>query len=197
MAEATDVHAAPEPSMEEILASIRRIIADEKEPVAAPESAGDGDEDVLELTQMVQDDGSVVDIAPPPPPAPEPVPEPIAAPVVEAAVEVEAPAPVVETPPPPPPAPVARVARDDGLISSMAATAASSSLAALANTVQIERRAAMPIMTPIGNGARTLEEMVLELMRPMLKDWLDQNLPAVVERIVQKEVERIARHSEE
>jgi len=50
-------------------------------------------------------------------------------------------------------------------------------------------------MTPFGNGARTLEEMVLELMRPMLKSWLDQNLPPIVERLVQKEVERIARRA--
>lgn len=168
-----------EPSMEEILASIRRIIADEKdgEPAAAAEEApAVVEEDVLELTQMVQDDGSVVDVT-----------KQVSEPPVEI-IEPPAPAPA------PAPPQVQQTDPGEGLLSNMAAEAATSSLAALANTVQIERRASSPMSyTPLGNGARTLEEMVLELMKPMLKDWLDQNLPAVVDRLVQKEVERIAR----
>src|SRR5580704_16715 len=78
---------AAEPSMEEILASIRKIISDD-DPAKAKG-------DVLELTQVVQEDGSVVDTkaaaAPPPPPPP-------------AAAAPPPPPPKVETPPPPPPA---------------------------------------------------------------------------------------------
>ena len=77
-----------------------------------------------------------------------------------------------------------------------AADAASSSLADLANKVENERKASMT-SSFIGNGSQTLEGMVLELMRPMLKGWLDENLPPIVERIVQKEVERIARKSDD
>jgi cell pole-organizing protein PopZ len=40
---------------------------------------------------------------------------------------------------------------------------------------------------------RTLEEVVTELLRPMLKTWLDENLPELVERLVQAEIERVAR----
>ncbi|MDB5505944.1 MAG: hypothetical protein JWR75_582 [Devosia sp.] len=45
----------------------------------------------------------------------------------------------------------------------------------------------------MGNGGVTLEAMVREMMRPMLKDWLDENLPAVVERMVEKEIARVSR----
>ena len=44
---------------------------------------------------------------------------------------------------------------------------------------------------PIGNGARTLEQLTREVMRPMLKEWLDENLPDLVERLVQEEIERM------
>jgi cell pole-organizing protein PopZ len=69
-------------------------------------------------------------------------------------------------------------------------------LSSLANTVEIERLSSAPVSaTFVGNGHRTLEDMVIELMRPLLKDWLDQNLPVIVERLVQKEIDRIAKRS--
>ncbi len=169
-----------EPTMEEILASIRRIIADEKDPAAAPAEAPPVEEpaapvppsdDVLELTQMVLEDGSVVDLA-----AKEPSPEP----------------------PPPKETPVEQVAdkpvEPDSLISEKAAKSAMASLATLASTVNIERMAAAVPTTPLGNGGRTLEDMVMELMKPLLREWLDAHLPGIVEKIVQKEIERIAHH---
>lgn len=183
MADVQDADANAEPSMEEILASIRRIIADEKDPNAA--EAPVSEENALELTQMVQEDGSIVDVSSVPETTlPEPMPEPPAA-----VAPPEEPKPA---PPPPPEEPTE-------LVSAPAADSAASSLAALANTVQIEKAAAMPAMsrTPLGRDNRTLEEMVLELMKPMLKAWLDENLPAIVERLVQKEVERIARRVSE
>jgi hypothetical protein len=45
----------------------------------------------------------------------------------------------------------------------------------------------------LSENARTLEDIVKEMMRPMLKDWLDENLPGLVERIVRAEIERVAR----
>ena len=42
-------------------------------------------------------------------------------------------------------------------------------------------------------NARTLEDLVREMLRPMLKTWLDDNLPGLVERLVRAEIERVAR----
>lgn len=182
MAEVQDPsQAAPEPSMEEILASIRKIISDDApQPPAATNGAAT--DDVIELTQVVEEDGSVNEIAmSEPAPQQMPVAEPVAA---------SAPPPVMPTPAPLPPA--------DPLVSEPAATAAGSALSALANTVEIDRWSSIQTTsTALGNGSRTLEDMVIELMRPLLKQWLDQNLPATVDRLVQKEIERIARRGKE
>ncbi len=167
----------PEPSMEEILASIRRIISDEVPPPVSAEPApslsveGDkSEEDILELTQIVQEDGAVVDFV-----------EPALSP------------PAVF---PPTPALFEPSLKTESLVSSPAAQTAASALSSLAQTVEIERLATTPLgVTALGNGGRTLEDMVIELMRPLLKDWLDQNLPPLVERLVQREIERIARRS--
>lgn len=184
MADAQDANNASEPSMEEILASIRRIISDEKEPAAAAASTdAPGPDDVLELTQMVQEDGSVVDIGS----------TAAADAPMETVKEPEMAQPQAEERKQPEFVPeVKEVKKEDSLVSDQAVSAATSSLAALASTVQIERLASMPV-TPLGNAGRTLEDIVVELMRPILKEWLDKNLPALVDRHVQKEVERIAR----
>jgi uncharacterized protein len=47
--------------------------------------------------------------------------------------------------------------------------------------------------TVLSNNARTLEDLVKEMLRPMLKSWLDDNLPRLVERIVKAEIERVSR----
>ena len=52
--------------------------------------------------------------------------------------------------------------------------------------------AALAASARVGDGNKTLEQLVKELLRPILKDWLDTNLPGMVERIVREEVERIA-----
>ena len=170
--------AAAEPSMEEILASIRKIISDDGPPAvpeAAPAEAPAPASDVIELTQMVQDDGSVVDVKAAPPP--------------------EVPAMPAEPPPPPP---KADAPAPETLVSEPAASKSASALSALASTVEIERLASVPhSSTPMGNAGRTLEDMVIELMKPLLKDWLDKNLPGTVDRLVQKEIERISRKSQD
>ncbi len=47
--------------------------------------------------------------------------------------------------------------------------------------------------TVLNNNARTLEDLAKEMLRPMLKNWLDDNLPSLVERIVRTEIERVSR----
>jgi cell pole-organizing protein PopZ len=47
--------------------------------------------------------------------------------------------------------------------------------------------------TILAQNARTLEDLVAEMLKPMLKDWLDDNLPSLVERLVQEEIYRVSR----
>src|SRR5262249_1066828 len=109
-------------------------------------------------------------------------PEPAAAPA-EAIGDIEAfarPAPAAR--PAPQPAPVAAAAHDEeGLISPPTADIAASAFG------HLSRPLAMPA------DHRTLQDGARELLRPMLKDWLDRNLSGIVETAVQAEVERISR----
>ena len=47
--------------------------------------------------------------------------------------------------------------------------------------------------TILAQHARTLDDLVAEMLRPMLKEWLDDNLPPLVERLVKEEIERVSR----
>jgi cell pole-organizing protein PopZ len=76
-----------------------------------------------------------------------------------------------EGPAAPPPQPI---------LSQATVSAVESAFNTLANTV-------------LTNNARTLEDLVKEMLRPMLKSWLDDNLPGLVERIVKAEIERVSR----
>ena len=160
--------------MEEILASIRKIISDDNDPAMANGAAAGAD--VLELTQMVQEDGSVVDMKP------------------SASLD-----PLMPPPAPEKPKAGSTASPASNLVSPPAASAAAAALSSLASTVEIERLASAPPMTAtfIGNGARTLEDMAMELMKPLLKEWLDKNLPPIVDRLVQKEIERISKKAQE
>jgi len=90
-------------------------------------------------------------------------------------------APQAVGPPPPPPRQFASPPMPDaGLISGATAAAVDSAFNTLAATV-------------IGQNARTLEDLVKEMLRPMLKSWLDDNLPSLVDRIVRAEIERVSR----
>jgi hypothetical protein len=217
---------AQEPSMEEILASIRRIIADDDtaKPAAKPVASAP---------------------APPPRPAampprtpvpPSPPPRPAAAPsnldqndvdammasldslpggaaddkddILELTEQMAAPAEIeppsfqtidgqsdvifTDPPPQPEPPPQQRVAEEPrrpapqpslperNIMSAGTAAAVDSAFNALAQTVLVQ-------------NARTLEDLVREMLRPLLKSWLDDNLPGMVERIVKAEIERVAR----
>lgn len=157
-----------EPSMEEILASIRRIISeDEAQPSADP---------VLELSTPVtdeapapEDDDLLVFDQQEPPPAPAPPPV-VAAPVAAAPVA------------PRPAAPVAPVRHADAIISDPAVSQAAGSFTRLAGTLRLT-----------DTQGQTVEGVVRELLQPMLREWLDQNLPAIVESKVEAELDRISR----
>ena len=69
---------------------------------------------------------------------------------------------------------------DRALISNETMAAVDSAFNTLAHTI-------------IGQNARTLEDLVKEMLRPMLQHWLDNNLPTLVERLVRQEIERVAR----
>lgn len=206
-------NAEQEPTMEEILASIRRIINEDEdeakpaeaeadteetaeaeaapepveEPAAEAESQDDfaEDEDVLELTERVEDDMSGTDpvsiaddlmIVDREETEPEAEPEPEPEPAFEAEPEPE-PAPA----PKPEPAPAASSEEDD-LLGEVQSSAASSAFAALSENLRVS-----------SDQGLTLEGIVRELLRPMLKQWLDENLPSIVEEKVQAEIERVAR----
>jgi cell pole-organizing protein PopZ len=202
-----------EPSMEEILASIRRIIAEdqdapkdaEPERIDASDSQEGGFEDVLELPHPV----AVAAPQPEPAPEPEPEPEPDTRPDLEIAVpeilfsDEAAPEPVAVTPaPPPPPEPprpleammrasaassasaAPESLRDDAITEALLSSAAGASVGQAFNMLS---------HTVLTQNARTLEDLVKEMLKPMLKMWLDDNLPPLVERLVRAEIERVAR----
>ncbi|MGY6662225.1 MAG: DUF2497 domain-containing protein [Glycocaulis sp.] len=201
-------NAEQEPTMEEILASIRRIINEDDEPQAeaapaAPQPAAEPepqaepafeaapepepepepqaeesvfDDDVLELTDRVEeetegtspmaiaDDLMIVDREEELASAPEPEPEPEPEPVM---AEAPKPSPAED---------------DESLLAEPAASAAAGAFAALTENLRVS-----------SDNGQTLEGIVRELMRPMLKQWLDENLPSIVEAKVQEEIERVAR----
>ena len=125
-----------EPSMEEILASIKRVIAEEKEFRAMP-SASEADEEVLEL------DESMVEMAP------------------ESLIDFD----------PGPPL--------------MAEEKAAPSRARFEQLVDVAAA------DPEAAAGNPLEEMVREMLRPMLKAWLDEKLPGIVDEHVRREISRI------
>jgi len=226
-----------EPSMEEILASIRRIIADDE---AKPAEAPPAPTPVAPAPKP-----AVVASGPPPAPKPAPAPAPkVAEKVPEpaasnnqddidamlASLDAVTSEPEVRVAPPPvddvfeltdemvvadePEPAFRRVEPTDDLefseatatsvqpprfeppsyetpareqpamtpqmMSHTTASAVESAFHSLANTV-------------LSNNARTLEDLVKEMLRPMLKSWIDDNLPGLVERIVKAEIERVSR----
>jgi len=225
--------------MEEILASIRRIIADDEAKPAAGEKPASA---VAAAKPAVMKDIPPSAIAPAPkpvpapkpaPPPPPPAPEPAAsnnqddidamlasldAATPEADIRPAQPEPEADVfeltdemavPEPAPPAatfskvepqddiefteatkaarrqpayepPFESAAPARPILSHSTVSAVESAFNSLANTV-------------LSNNARTLEDLVKEMLRPMLKSWLDDNLPGLVERIVKAEIERVSR----
>lgn len=165
-----------EPTMEEILASIRRIISEDDAPAEAapapePEPVAEEppvEDDVLELTDPIEPPSPVESLGDIDVYSPEPEPEP-------------APPP---PPPAPEPAPAPSFSRDEqveNLVGDHAANLAATAFGSLSSALLMPK------------DGRTLEDVVRELLRPLLKEWLDQNLPRIVEAKVEEEVHRIAR----
>ena len=188
MAEQT---AEQEPTMEEILASIRRIISEDDE--AAPEAQSDepvfAEEDPAPAPPEPEDEPVSFD-APEPAPEPDPEPEPAAETDEdvfeltdrvdetddEVAFEDPEPEPEMATEP-------AAAIEDDELVSEPVATAAASAFGDLVGQMLVSSRS---------TEGKTLEDIVRELVKPMLREWLDSNLRQIVEASVQAEVEKIA-----
>lgn len=199
----SDENAQQEPTMEEILASIRRIISEDNEEASAPETGltaspeeavEDEDEltaeEIMDLTDMLGDAHQ------------EPSEEAVSDAEVEPFVDVLASEdeevvtePVVSglTSNEPAQPPVAVIESEpemesvkmqdstaEDLLSDTAAGAAAASFENLAR--------AMPVTEVDG---RSLEGMVAEMLRPVLKSWLDQHLPTIVQELVEKEIERV------
>ncbi len=236
---------AREPSMEEILASIRRIIADDKpaaEPAAAParpaaaaapaaaepaaagaNSQSDIDamlagldtepasapaaDDVLELTEEMalrepagasdpaawrgvpDDDLEFAES----PVAEEPMPESGALDRSRAGRATDDFDPLRAEPEDFEPRGFGR--RDDNLFerAEPAVSAAARPMLSQSTVTAVESAFNSLATTVLSHNARTLEDLVKEMLRPMLKSWLDDNLPTLVERIVRAEIERVSR----
>jgi cell pole-organizing protein PopZ len=240
-----------EPSMEEILASIRRIIADDEAKPAAAEKPSSP-------AALAKAEKPAA-----PPPAKAPVMNDIPPSVIPAAQAAAAKAAtsVAPAPPPAPPAPAASNSQDDidALLNGLdEATTAEEIRPPLpdGDVLELTDEMALPEPPPpsfrrvdptddleftegaaakaaprqpafepppaespvapqqilsrstvsavesafnslahtvLSNNARTLEDLVKEMLRPMLKSWLDDNLPGLVERIVKAEIERVSR----
>ena len=201
----------PEPSMEEILASIRRIIADDSgtagqsgantAPAAMDNSSkmagsemAQGTADAFMSSDESLAESDVLELSKPVEPGATPAFTPIRGPDVvfraedppsrpaaRPATATAAPQPGPRAAPAPAPAPPTALApAEDRLLSPNSTAAVSAAFNSLASTV-------------LSENARTLEDLVKDMMRPMLKDWLDENLPGMVERIVRAEIERVAR----
>ena len=177
---------AQEPTMEEILASIRRIISEDD----APAEAAVAPEPVAEITPEPE---PVFEAAAETPAVEDEVlelTEPYEAPAAESIGDLDVADAAPFPAPQPEPAPVY-----DSLVGESAAASAASAFAGLAASFQKpEAVAAAPQDMPFVSG-NTVEAMVQNMLRPMLKDWLDANLPGIVEAQVRKEVERIARNA--
>ncbi len=168
--------AGADPSMEDILASIRRIL-NEDEPGTAPGPAPLPDpNEPLTLTEAMMVAAPAPTAAPQPPP--QPVPPVVVAPPPPPPVE---PVVVAAEPPPPP-----HALPPEALLAPAAAAAASAAMGQLMRAVSQDRGAAV-----YRSGGPSVEEVVREELRPMLKQWLDQNLPPMVERLVRAEIERV------
>ena len=188
--------------MEDILASIRRILSEDKassdeatstegeeQPETAPTAPAISDElDVLAL-----DESMLVHV-----PAPATTPEgrqpvewvpPPPEPPGNARLEMK-PMPASE---PQDPAPSAAETPRAGIVAPEAAAAAASSVGTLLRSLNVDR----PPPLQVTRAGVTLEDMVREELRPMLKGWLDQHLPSLVERLVRAEIERVVGRARE
>jgi cell pole-organizing protein PopZ len=158
----SDARAQPEPSIEEILATISRIIAEDKPAGGTTPAADSGDaEEALELTDAIGEDGTVRRLSP-------------LQPLPPAAAE--------------PSSASAQGQKSEGILSAAASSALATAFTQLGSAARERRREGE---TALGGGYRTLEDIVREILRPLLQAWLDEHLSGIVERLVREEMVRI------
>lgn len=171
--------------MEEIIASISRIITEDKAPSEPVHPIDENKSEVLELTEMVAEDGSVRRVPPfsensntttsgpagprDPPTANAAAPEPVTS---------------QKDPGSQPPHDLVR----QRILSSATSGAAAAAFAQLGALPRERRREGE---LPLGGVDRTLEDIVRDMLRPLLQAWLDEHLPGVVERLVREEIARV------
>lgn len=190
--------ASKDPSMDDILASIRKIISDdearaqvgslrsansgERPPVIppSPPSPPPSREDVLLLTEIVEEPKSMSNEQPSPLRAVETVnPAEMSQPASEGS--------------PPLPSLSAGAVKAESLVGDGVAGVASSAFARLNRAVQDSVPPPAAANPGPSVGGQTIEDLVKEMLRPMLKEWLDTNLPPMVERYVEREIARLTR----
>lgn len=185
-----------EPSMEDILQSIKKIIADDDAPEGSAEATpavnGSNDEDVpgsdvLELTEEVPVEAEKKEEAPA---AEEPKAEEAGNDVlskIDEALAEEKPAEVAAKPAETP------VAADDKLLSEQAAQAATSSVKKLQEATEPPLPDVKTTPSPEFLSGTTVEAMAMNMLKPMMKEWLDTNLPSIVERLVAIEIRKLTK----
>jgi uncharacterized protein len=176
----------PEPSMEEIIASISRIITEEKKPDETARAVTPRETDILELTEVVDEDGSIRRVTPQAgrPDAPSAAPADATGPApTDPGKAVEPELPRLQTGPNVRP----EIGRER-IVSSATSGAAAAAFAQLGALPRERRREGE---LPLGGADRTLEDLVRDLLRPLLQSWLDENLPGIVERLVREEIARV------
>lgn len=201
-------NAQPEPSMEEILASIRRIIAEDEEDGDAVVGASVEEAEVSEPVEptpissvraVEPEPEPTSSLTPPTPPTQQTTPASRFQPAPQTApasgpVSSPAPAanpvtarPAAVAPSPQKEAPMPEPARsydqddDENYMTETSAAAAASAFEQLSANVRTSE------------AGPTLEDIVAKMLRPMLQQWIDENLPVIVEEKVEMEIKRIAR----
>jgi uncharacterized protein len=177
---------SPEPSMEEIIASISRIITEDKK---SSEPVGPVDEDksdILELTEAVNEDGSVRRVTPS-----ADNPRPISA-GSGAAVDPAAADPAAPINPEAAPMDIgAQTTSGPARARILSSATSGAAAAAFAQLGALPRERRKEGELPLGGADRTLEDVVRDILRPLLQTWLDEHLPGIVERLVREEIARV------
>jgi cell pole-organizing protein PopZ len=159
-----------DPAMDDILASIRRILNEDEANGGAPAAASTAPDAVprptpesepLDLTESMMVKPAVTSV---------PLPVPEATPPGFEAEESSS---------------SGAATKGEGLVAPAVAAATTAALGQLLRTVAAERT------TPVHRGGPSIEEVVREEIRPLLKAWLDTHLPPLVERLVRAEIERV------
>jgi cell pole-organizing protein PopZ len=246
-----------EPSIDDIVASIRRIISDEETKTRKPPPLAAKPDDILELTNMLNDDGTVSPLPQPAPkqdtpqpnppfgdledeapiyaakppsdgpriinrPPPRPLPDDSTATMGQPAAQPPSDKPPAPQPTPSPtrvttsmstnnpttgsgvtltpvgsPQPTNPPAAAPGpaLASPQTVGAAASAFDRLTQAaLQQNAPPAAPSARQAPSAAgRSVEDLVREMLRPILQQWIDTNLPGMVERLVQQEIQRLTR----